>query len=76
MPHFSFLSLAACLGGLAYYLEYRKKQKSAQGQKGSKSKASADSAAPTEVKDLSWDDVAPVDMLGLEVGYRLIPLVE
>jgi|TARA_R110000744_G_scaffold71368_2_gene143728 flagellar biosynthesis protein FlhA len=76
MPHFSFLSLAACLGGLAYYLEYRKKQKSAQGQKGSKSKASADSAAPTEVKDLSWDDVAPVDMLGLEVGYRLIPLVD
>jgi flagellar biosynthesis protein FlhA len=76
MPHFSFLSLAACLGGLAYYLEYRKKQKSAQGQKGSKNKASADSAAPTEVKDLSWDDVAPVDMLGLEVGYRLIPLVD
>jgi flagellar biosynthesis protein FlhA len=76
MPHFSFLSLAACLGGLAYYLEYRKKQKSVQGQKGSKNKASADSAAPTEVKDLSWDDVAPVDMLGLEVGYRLIPLVD
>jgi flagellar biosynthesis protein FlhA len=76
MPHFSFLSLAACLGGLAYYLEYRKKQKTVQGQKGSKNKASADSAAPTEVKDLSWDDVAPVDMLGLEVGYRLIPLVD
>lgn len=28
---------------------------------------------PTEV---SWDDVSPVDVLGLEVGYRLIPLVE
>ncbi|MDE8603739.1 flagellar biosynthesis protein FlhA [Marinomonas sp. RSW2] len=76
MPHFSFLSLAACLGGLAYYLEYRKKQKTVQGQKSSKSKASSDSSAPTEVKDLSWDDVAPVDMLGLEVGYRLIPLVD
>lgn len=76
MPHFSFLSLAACLGGLAYYLEYRKKQKTVQGQKSNKSKASSDSSAPTEVKDLSWDDVAPVDMLGLEVGYRLIPLVD
>jgi flagellar biosynthesis protein FlhA len=76
MPHFSFLSLAACLGGLAYYLDYNKKQKSTQGQKNSKSKTSADSSTPAEVKDLSWDDVAPVDMLGLEVGYRLIPLVD
>lgn len=75
MPHFSFLSLAACLGGLAYFLEYRKKQKPKQGPK-SAGKTSADNPAPAEVKDLSWDDVAPVDMLGLEVGYRLIPLVD
>lgn len=75
MPHFSFLSLAACLGGLAYFLEYNKKKKSKQGQKSS-SKASSDNPMPAEVKDLSWDDVAPVDMLGLEVGYRLIPLVD
>ncbi|MBU2020897.1 MAG: flagellar biosynthesis protein FlhA [Gammaproteobacteria bacterium] len=75
MPHFSFLSLAACLGGLAYYLEYRKKQKPKQGPK-SNGKASSDNPVPAEVKDLSWDDVAPVDMLGLEVGYRLIPLVD
>lgn len=76
MPHFSFLSLAACLGGFAYFLEYRKKEKSKKGKKTGPSKASADSSMPAEVKDLSWDDVAPVDMLGLEVGYRLIPLVD
>ncbi|HBS42854.1 MAG TPA: flagellar biosynthesis protein FlhA, partial [Oceanospirillales bacterium] len=29
-----------------------------------------------EVKELGWDDVEPVDQLGLEVGYRLIPLVD
>ena len=29
-----------------------------------------------ESKDLSWDDVHPVDTVGLEVGYRLIPLVD
>ena len=75
MPHFSFLSLAACLGGLAYFLEYRKKQTPKQGAK-STGKASTDNPAPAEVRDLSWDDVAPVDMLGLEVGYRLIPLVD
>ncbi len=75
MPHFAFLSLASCLGGLAYFLEYRKKQKAKEGQKPSAS-ASGDAPMPTEAKDLSWDDVAPVDMLGLEVGYRLIPLVD
>ena len=31
---------------------------------------------PPENRDLSWDDVQPVDLLGLEVGYRLIPLVD
>lgn len=75
MPHFSFLSLAACIGGLAYYLEYRKKQKFKKA-KGGVGKAAEDKAIPAEVKDLSWDDVAPVDMLGLEVGYRLIPFVD
>ena len=75
MPHFSFLSLAACLGGLAYFLEHRKKQKLKQGTK-SATKTPAEGSAPAEVRDLSWDDVAPVDMLGLEVGYRLIPLVD
>ena len=75
MPHFSFLSLAACLGGLAYFLEYNKKKKSKQGPKNS-GKTSGDNPMPAEAKDLSWDDVAPVDMLGLEVGYRLIPLVD
>ncbi len=33
-------------------------------------------ASTTEPKELSWDDVMPVDMIGLEVGYRLIPLVD
>ncbi|MBW0146745.1 flagellar biosynthesis protein FlhA [Marinobacter arenosus] len=32
--------------------------------------------APGENKELGWDDVATVDIVGLEVGYRLIPLVD
>ncbi len=78
MPHFSFLSLAACVAGGAYYIEYRKKIK-AQTKTASKGAAKGDPSGaqpPAESKDLSWDDVAPVDMLGLEVGYRLIPLVD
>jgi flagellar biosynthesis protein FlhA len=31
---------------------------------------------PPEVQELSWDDVRPVDVIGLEVGYRLVPLVD
>ncbi|WP_330221506.1 flagellar biosynthesis protein FlhA [Marinomonas phaeophyticola] len=77
MPHFSFLSLALVVGGLGYYIDYRKKIKAQPkaGIKPSQTKSGNTSSAP-EVKDLSWEDVAPVDMLGLEVGYRLIPLVD
>ena len=32
--------------------------------------------APGETKELGWDDVSTVDIVGLEVGYRLIPLVD
>ncbi len=32
--------------------------------------------APQENRELGWDDVATVDIVGLEVGYRLIPLVD
>lgn len=30
----------------------------------------------TEARDLSWEDVPPVDAIGLEIGYRLIPMVD
>ncbi|WP_460238862.1 flagellar biosynthesis protein FlhA [Aurantivibrio plasticivorans] len=33
-------------------------------------------ASSEEIKDVGWDDVQPVDIIGLEVGYRLIPLVD
>jgi flagellar biosynthesis protein FlhA len=68
MPHIAFLLLAAVLGGGAYLLTQRSKQIAAQ--------APVAPAAQPEVQDASWDDVMPVDILGLEVGYRLIPLVD
>lgn len=30
----------------------------------------------SEPAEISWDDVQPVDVIGLEVGYRLIPMVD
>ncbi|MCB5183795.1 flagellar biosynthesis protein FlhA [Methylobacillus gramineus] len=68
MPHFAFLLLAGLLAWIAYTAD--KKQQSAE---------VATESAPAPVADspeASWDDVLPVDVIGLEVGYRLIPLVD
>jgi flagellar biosynthesis protein FlhA len=69
MPHFAFLLLASAIGSLAWYAAKR--------QAGPAVEAPAEPlAAPAESQEASWADVAPVDVLGLEVGYRLIPLVD
>jgi flagellar biosynthesis protein FlhA len=41
-----------------------------------KAAAAATPAVPAEQRELSWEDVQPVDLLGLEVGFRLVPLVD
>ncbi|MGF1842700.1 flagellar biosynthesis protein FlhA [Vibrio clamense] len=71
MPHFSFLSLAILAGGGAYLID--KKAKKAKQEP--KLPVTPSGEAPAQ-KELSWDDVQPVDIIGLEVGYRLIPLVD
>ncbi|WP_425495571.1 flagellar biosynthesis protein FlhA [Pandoraea terrigena] len=72
MPHFAFLLLAVGLGALARYQFRRAEAEKQQAARPTPVAASA----PTEVAEASWDDVALVDPLGLEVGYRLIPLVD
>ena len=67
MPHVAFLLLAAGCAYAAWWLTDRDR------------KAALPGAGPAELApspDASWDDVAPVDQLGLEVGYRLISLVD
>ena len=75
MPNFAFLSVAALAGWGAYTI--KKKQDIAASKPDEKAAAAAAAAAPLppEQRELSWDDVQPVDLLGLEVGYRLVPLV-
>jgi len=70
MPHFAFLMLAALLAGIAYVVDEQKK--SADAEPAVEEKAEVIS----ETEEASWDDVTPVDLVGLEVGYRLIPLVD
>jgi flagellar biosynthesis protein FlhA len=70
MPHIVFLIVGAGLAGLAWQLMRQRKRAAAQPER----------AAGTELQpanaEASWDDLTPVDTLGLEVGYRLIALVD
>ena len=70
MPHFAFMLLAAAFVGIAYYVHQRDAAQKAVEQTAAVGKPVA------ETHDVSWSDVMPVDTLGLEVGYRLIPLVD
>ena len=71
MPNFAFLLLA---GGIAW-LAWRSEKLKAAAEKAAPEIATAP-AATIESQEASWEDVAPIDTLGLEVGYRLIPLVD
>ncbi|MEW6414507.1 MAG: flagellar biosynthesis protein FlhA [Pseudomonadota bacterium] len=71
MPNFAFLLLA---GGIAW-LAWRSEKLKAAAENAAPEIATAP-AATIESQEASWEDVAPIDTLGLEVGYRLIPLVD
>jgi flagellar biosynthesis protein FlhA len=72
MPHLAFLLLAAVTGAGAWFIR-RRVQRTELRQAAAAEPARPAVAAPLE---LGWDDVAPVDTIGLEVGYRLIPMVD
>lgn len=72
MPNFAFLSLAALAGAGAWWIRQKNEKEVALA-------AAVPASAPetpAEQKELTWEDVQPVDIIGLEVGYRLIPLVD
>lgn len=70
MPNLAFLSFAAVSGSAAYFISQRKKREEEEVE------VELTPEPSTEIKELSWDDVELVDMIGLEVGYRLIPMVD
>ncbi len=75
MPHLAFLSLAILAAGLAFSID-KKRKKVAEEKKEQQRVEKEVATQEPEFKELSWDDVPPVDPIGLEVGYRLIPLVD
>jgi flagellar biosynthesis protein FlhA len=66
MPHVVFLAVASVLG----YLAWRMANKPKEG-----TLVAGPPPAPPD-NEASWDDLQPVDLLGLELGYRLITLVD
>ncbi len=66
MPHTVFLSMAAVLGYSAWTISKRPAPVD----------ATAIVAPPPTDGEATWDDLQPVDLLGLELGYRLITLVD
>ena len=69
MPHMVFLTLALATAGLGFML-IQKEQNVAE-----EAEIQAAEAKPDAPKELDWDDVDQVDLIGLEIGYGLIPLV-
>ena len=77
MPHTVFL-LMGSLFGYGAWLVYRKNQKKTEQTKSGTAEAPTPGAlaAPQQDTEATWDDLQPVDLLGLELGYRLIALVD
>jgi flagellar biosynthesis protein FlhA len=70
MPHMVFLSLAGVTAGIGYMVVRRRTID--ETAEAAPEQAAADDGTP---KELDWDDVDQVDLIGLEIGYGLIPLV-
>ncbi|WP_038054599.1 flagellar biosynthesis protein FlhA [Thioalkalivibrio sp. ALJ1] len=73
MPNAVFLGLAALIFGWAYLLRRQSRQAEVEVERIA---PESESATRSEDRDLTWEDVPPVDLVSLEVGYRLIPLVD
>lgn len=77
MPHVSFLTLGFTCAAGAFFIQRNVNRKNRENDELSRRKALVDAQeAQLPTSELGWDDVAPVDIIGLEVGYRLIPMVD
>jgi flagellar biosynthesis protein FlhA len=72
MPHFIFLTLGFGAGGVGFMLANQAKVAVQQAALGDSTQATEEKS-PSE--ELDWDDVDQVDLVGLDIGYGLIPLV-
>ena len=69
MPHMIFVALAAATAGIGLMVIRGEVEEEAQVQ------AQTDAPKMQAPKELDWDDIDQVDLIGLDIGYGLIPLV-
>jgi flagellar biosynthesis protein FlhA len=74
MPHLAFIGFGVITGGWAWWL--MKTEAKREEEKDNIPEDADIKANLNDQKELDWDDVKPVDTIGLEVGYRLIPMVD
>src|SRR5574344_1842414 len=75
MPHTVFLLMGAAFGYGAW-LALRAQQKPKATAEEEAALAQQALTAPQQDTEATWDDLQPVDLIGLELGYRLIALVD
>jgi len=76
MPNLAFLGIAGLCAGGARMLQNKVAAEAARAAAAAALQPEVAPVIAPESRELSWDDVRPVDLLGLEVGYRLVPLVD
>ncbi|WP_057830891.1 flagellar biosynthesis protein FlhA [Colwellia sp. TT2012] len=76
MPHFVFLLFSAMIAATAFFGARKKENKKIAQEKIAEEAQVQHQQKEEDVKELDWDDVNQVDIIGLEIGYRLIPLVD
>jgi len=76
MPHFVFLLFSAIIVLTAYLGARNKASKVIELERTTQEEQVQQQQQEDEIKELDWDDVNHVDVIGLEIGYRLIPLVD
>ena len=70
MPNIPFLTMAAGAAYIAWRIHQKRQNQALVPVE------APPPPPPADTKELTWDDVQPIDAIGLEVGYRLIPLVD
>jgi len=76
MPHFVFILFSFLIAAFAFLGTKSKLSKAVALAKEVQAEQAETQQKEDEVKELDWDDVSHVDIIGLEIGYRLIPLVD
>jgi len=72
MPHLPFLGIGAVLG----YYAWRRTRRAQAAEVEPDAAAAEEAASAQDSDEVTWADIEPVDPLSLEVGYRLIPMVD